>query len=61
MSLPRDGKEEDLCEYLPNDPEDTPLFRCLRSEMKELLARAIAELPEKSGRCWPFTISKNSP
>jgi len=44
---PRDGKEEDLCEYLPNDPEETPLFQCLRSEMKELLARAIAELPEK--------------
>jgi RNA polymerase sigma factor FliA len=44
---PRDGKEEDLCEYLPNDPEDTPLLLCLRSEMKELLARAIEELPEK--------------
>jgi RNA polymerase sigma factor for flagellar operon FliA len=44
---PRDGKEEDLCEYLPDDPEQTPLFQCLRSEMKQLLARAIAELPEK--------------
>lgn len=43
----RDGKEEDLCEYLPNDPEDTPLVLCLRSEMKELLTRAIEELPEK--------------
>ncbi|HVN18426.1 MAG TPA: FliA/WhiG family RNA polymerase sigma factor [Dongiaceae bacterium] len=42
-----DGKEEDLCDYLPNAPEDTPFYRCLHSEMKELLARAIRELPEK--------------
>ncbi len=47
VASPRDGKEEDLCEYLPDDPEETPLLLCLRSEMKELLARAIAELPEK--------------
>ena len=40
-------QDEDLCEYLPNAPEETPLFLCLRSEMKQLLARAIAELPEK--------------
>lgn len=33
--------------YLPNAPEDTPFFRCLRSEMKDLLTRVIAELPEK--------------
>ena len=44
---PRDGKEEDLCEYLPDDPEETPLLLCLRSEMRQLLAHAIAELPEK--------------
>jgi RNA polymerase sigma factor for flagellar operon FliA len=37
VQSPRDGKEEDLCEYL----------LCLRSEMKELLTRAIEELPEK--------------
>jgi len=43
----RDGKEEDLCEYLPDDPEETPLLLCLRSEMKELLSRAIEDLPEK--------------
>jgi RNA polymerase sigma factor for flagellar operon FliA len=43
----RDGKEEDLCEYLPDDPDETPLLLCLRSEMKELLTRAIEELPEK--------------
>jgi RNA polymerase sigma factor for flagellar operon FliA len=47
VESPWDGKEEDLCDYLPSAPEDTPFFRCLRSEMKELLARVVAELPEK--------------
>jgi RNA polymerase sigma factor for flagellar operon FliA len=47
VQSPRDGKEEDLCEYLPDDPEETPLLLCLRSEMKELLTRAIEELPDK--------------
>jgi DNA-directed RNA polymerase specialized sigma24 family protein len=47
LESPWDGKEEDLCDYLPNAPEDTPLFRCMRSEMKELLARVVSELPEK--------------
>jgi RNA polymerase sigma factor FliA len=47
IESPWDGKEEDLCDYLPNAPEDTPFFRCLRSEMKDLLAKLISELPEK--------------
>jgi len=47
VESPWDGKEEDLCDYLPSRHEDTPFYRCLRSEMKDLLARAIAELPEK--------------
>ena len=47
LESPWDGKEENLCDYLPNAPEDTPFFRCMRSEMKELLARAVADLPEK--------------
>jgi RNA polymerase sigma factor for flagellar operon FliA len=47
LESPWDGKEEDLCDYLPNAPEDTPFFRCMRSEMKGLLARAVADLPEK--------------
>lgn len=47
VESPRDGHEEDLCEYLPDDSEETPLFLCLRSEMKGMLTRAIAELPEK--------------
>src|SRR5438477_995816 len=44
---PNDGKEEDLCEYLPSDREESPLVQCLRSEMRDLLTRAIGELPEK--------------
>ena len=44
---PRDGKEEDLCEYLPNEADETPLMLCLRSEMKQILASAIEELPQK--------------
>lgn len=47
IESPRDGTEEDLCEYLPGAPEETPYFKCLRSEMKELLTRLISELPEK--------------
>lgn len=47
VASPWDGKEEDLCDYLPNAPEDTPFFRCLHSEMRELLTRVIAELPDK--------------
>lgn len=42
VESPGDGCEEDLCEYLPDDS-----VLCLRSEMKQMLARAIAELPEK--------------
>jgi RNA polymerase sigma factor for flagellar operon FliA len=47
VTSPHDGHEEDLCEYLPDHPEETPLLLCLRSEMKGLLTKAIADLPEK--------------
>jgi RNA polymerase sigma factor for flagellar operon FliA len=50
VESPRDGKEEDLSDQLPANPEDTPYFECLRSEMKELLTRVLAELPEKDRR-----------
>jgi len=33
--------------YVPNRPEEDPLFRCLRGEMKQRLADAIADLPER--------------
>jgi len=47
VESPRDGREEDLSEYIPGAPEETPFFACLRAETKHLLAEAISELPEK--------------
>jgi len=44
---PEDGEEEDLCEYIPGDRDENPLAQLLRSEMRDLLAHAIEELPEK--------------
>ncbi|HEX4020059.1 MAG TPA: FliA/WhiG family RNA polymerase sigma factor [Acidobacteriaceae bacterium] len=41
-----DSGEEELA-YVPNSPEEDPLFRCLKSEMRDRLASAIGELPEK--------------
>jgi RNA polymerase sigma factor for flagellar operon FliA len=41
-----DSGEEELA-YIPDNPEDDPLFRCLRGEMKERLAAAIDRLPER--------------
>jgi RNA polymerase sigma factor for flagellar operon FliA len=50
VESPHDGKEEDLTDYVPSKPEETPFFQCLRSEMKHLLEQAISELPEKKQR-----------
>ena len=44
---PEDGKEEDLCEFIPDEHDESPLAQFLSSEMRELLARAVAELPER--------------
>jgi RNA polymerase sigma factor FliA len=41
-----DGKPENRCRHLYNTPE-TPFSRCMRSEMRDWLARAVADLPEK--------------
>lgn len=41
-----DSGDEELA-YIPGSPEDDPLFRCLKGEMKQRLADAIDELPEK--------------
>jgi len=41
-----DSGEEELA-FLPNRPEDDPLFRCLKSEMRERLIAAIEALPER--------------
>jgi len=50
VDSPYSGREEDLAESVPARPEDTPFSQCLRSETKQLLVKAIAELPEKEQR-----------
>jgi RNA polymerase sigma factor FliA len=39
--------DDDLCEYLPGNPEENPYFLTMRSELHGLLVRAIEELSEK--------------
>jgi RNA polymerase sigma factor FliA len=41
-----DSGEEELA-YIPNRPEDDPLFRCLRGELQDRLTEGIAGLPER--------------
>jgi RNA polymerase sigma factor for flagellar operon FliA len=41
-----DSGEEELA-YIPNHPEDDPLFRCLRGELRDRLTAAIEQLPER--------------
>jgi RNA polymerase sigma factor FliA len=38
--------EEELA-YVPGDPEEDPLFRCLRRELEQRLAEAIVNLPDR--------------
>jgi RNA polymerase sigma factor for flagellar operon FliA len=37
----------DLCEYLPGNPEESPYYLTMKSELHQLLVRAIEELSEK--------------
>ncbi len=46
MERTEDSGDEELS-YVPGAPEDDPLFRCLKGEMKQRLTDAIEELPEK--------------
>jgi len=41
-----DSGEEEVA-YIPNHPEEDPLFRCLRGEMRDRLTAAIDALPER--------------
>lgn len=41
-----DSGEEELA-YVPGRPDEDPLFRCLRGELEDRLADAIAHLPER--------------
>jgi len=46
MERSEESGDEELA-YVPGSPEEDPLFRCLKGEMKQRLADAIDELPEK--------------
>jgi RNA polymerase sigma factor for flagellar operon FliA len=41
-----DSNDEELA-YVPGQPEDDPLFCCLRGELEDRLAEAIARLPDR--------------
>ena len=55
------GRQEDLCEYLPGDENESPYLLCLRTEMKELLAQRSANSPKKNSRYSRCTTTKRSP
>jgi RNA polymerase sigma factor for flagellar operon FliA len=46
MERSEDSGDEELA-YIPGSPEDDPLFRCLKGELKQHLTDSIDELPEK--------------
>ena len=46
-ALPADDDGVEALALLPAGPEDDPFLRCQTSEMRSLLAAAIAELPER--------------
>jgi RNA polymerase sigma factor for flagellar operon FliA len=46
MERNEDSGEEELA-YVPGRPEEDPLFRCLRGELEDRLADAIASLPDR--------------
>ncbi|SNS45206.1 RNA polymerase, sigma 28 subunit, SigD/FliA/WhiG [Granulicella rosea] len=46
MERSEDSGDEELA-YIPGSPDEDPLFRCLKGEMKQRLADAIEDLPEK--------------
>ncbi len=40
-------RDDDLCEYLPGNPDESPYFLTMKSELHQFLVRAIDELSEK--------------
>lgn len=46
MERSEDSGDEELA-YIPGSPDEDPLFQCLKGEMKQRLADAIDQLPEK--------------
>jgi RNA polymerase sigma factor FliA len=46
MERNEDSGEEELA-YVPGRPDEDPLFRCLKGELEDRLAEAIAKLPDR--------------
>ena len=46
MERTEDSGDQELA-YVPGSPEEDPLFRCLKGELKQRLTDAIDELPER--------------
>jgi RNA polymerase sigma factor for flagellar operon FliA len=46
MERMEDSGDQELA-YIPGSPEEDPLFRCLKGELKQRLTDAIDELPER--------------
>lgn len=42
-----DGETGQVFKYLPNSPDEDPYYLCLQSELKDCLATAVEELPER--------------
>jgi len=40
-------QDDDLCEYLPGNPEESPYYLTMKRELHQFLSRAIQELSEK--------------
>jgi RNA polymerase sigma factor for flagellar operon FliA len=46
-STDHDESRDELCTYIPYAPEQDPFFLCAKSEMKDILEKALADLPKK--------------
>jgi len=46
MERTEDSGDQELA-YIPGSPDEDPLFRCLKGELKQRLTDAIDELPER--------------
>lgn len=59
VESPLDGREADLAENLPGPPDQDPLTQYLQTERKQLLTKAIAQLPEREQRLLSLYYKQN--
>ena len=46
-STDHEDSHDELCTYIPYAPEQDPFFLCASSEMKDILQKALGDLPKK--------------